>query len=98
MRCLGELDVTVGDHLDAVTPGIEEIEERSLQQFAPRSLDEIADRAAVVDDEADMAGAVTVFGRDLGQVDELIAHVDESVGLVPAAQGEGEDPRVEGKR
>src|SRR5438045_2129574 len=32
LRRLGELDVRIGDHLDAVAPRIEEVEERPLQQ------------------------------------------------------------------
>ena len=45
-----------------------------------------------------MAVDVAVFGADLRQVDELVAHVDEGVGLALAAQLEVEDAAIEGER
>ena len=45
-----------------------------------------------------MARTVAVFRADLRQVDELVAHVDEGVGLALAAQREIEDAAVEGQR
>ena len=95
VRRLGELDVAVRHHLDAVPPGIEEVEERTIEQFAARGLDQRTHRTAVIHHQAEMARAVAMFAAGLRQVDELVAHVDEGVGLALAAQREVEDAAVE---
>ena len=68
------------------------------EQFAAGFLDEPGDGAAVVHHDAEVAGTVAVLPRiRLCQVDELVAHVDESLTLSLAAQREVEDAAVEGE-
>src|SRR5260221_10830160 len=71
MRRLGELDVGIVDHLDAVAPGVDEIEEGPRQQLAARRRDEVAYRRAVVDDDAEMPVLARLLGARLHQGDEL---------------------------
>src|SRR5947207_10613061 len=96
MRRLGELDVRVFDDLDAVSPGIEEIEERALDHRRAGRLGALFDARAIVDDKADMAAldAALLAIRHPRHVDELVAHIDKGAALAAAAQVEVEDLAV----
>ncbi len=67
---------------EPVAPGVEEIEERPLDHcVAPAALARLDDRAAVVDDEADVAALGTLsFLASVTRVMliELVAHVDKT--------------------
>src|SRR5262245_35689389 len=97
MRCLGELDVGIGDDLDAIAPRIQEIEKRPVHHARARGLGEPAHARTVVDHQAKMPAAVPVRLLGLAQRQELVAHIDESLALAAAAQREAEDAAVEGK-
>src|SRR5260370_24359020 len=96
MGRLGELDVGIFDDFEAVAPGIEEIEELTLNHPGAGRLRQFDDARAVVDDEADMAAldALMPVVRHPRDIDELVAQVDEGVALALAAQFEIEDPPV----
>jgi hypothetical protein len=95
---LGELDVPVFDHLDAVAPGVEEIEAAAREDRDPEPLERLAHGRAVVDHEAEVPVLVRRLRAALGQRDELVAHVDERHGVAAPAQGEFEQLPVERER
>lgn len=95
---LGELDAGVADDLDPVAPGIEKVEKRPGQHVDPGLRQGPADRLLVVDDEAEMPPVVGRLTAALLERQELVAQVDEGRILVPAAQGELEQPAVERQR
>src|SRR4029077_1059996 len=88
----------IGDHLDAVAPRIEEVEERPVYEARAGGLGKVAHLGAVVDDQAEMALAIRVRRFGLHQRQKLVAHVDEGLGLAAPAQREAEDFSVEGER
>src|SRR5207248_10188258 len=93
---LGELDVGILDDFDAVAPGIEEIEEGAVDHFGAGRLGTRLHARTVIDDKPDMPPLdprLLVVG-DARQIDELVAHVDESGALAAAAQIELEDLAV----
>ena len=94
---LGELDVAVGHYLDAVAPGVAEIE-ALVQGLDAQPLQGGPHRRPVVDHEAEMALAVGILGLAEAQLDELVAKVDEGIVVAAAAQGEVEDGAVELQR
>ena len=96
LRRLRELDVAVLDDLDVVAPRVSE-------RVAAEDLDAgLAGggehRGAVVDDEAEVALAVGLAVRALGEREELVAHVDERHPADPAAQLDLEQTSVESQR
>ena len=95
---LGELDVAVLDDLDVVAPRVDEVEPAAGQDLGARLLERLAQRRAVVDDEAEVAVLVLGLRAAGGERDELIAHVDERHARAAAAQRELEQPAVEGER
>src|SRR5260370_21199340 len=96
MGRLGELDVGIFDDFEPVAPGIEKIEELTLDHPGAGRLRQLYDARTVVDDEADMAALdalMPVVGHPR-DIDELVAQVDEGVALALAAQFEIEDSPV----
>src|SRR5215469_13672361 len=91
MRRLGELNIGVLDDLDAVSPGVEKIEERSGQEPSARRLDPRAHARAVIDDKAEMPALVFVASFGFHQVDELVAELDESIARAFSPKREIED-------
>src|SRR5215468_2189636 len=98
VRRLGELNVVVADDLEAVAPGIAEIEEPARQRLDARRRQRAADRVLVIDHETEMTAIIGGLGAALLQRDELIAQIDERRGLALAAQFELEQAAVEGER
>jgi hypothetical protein len=98
VRRLGELDVVVANDLDAITPRIAEVEERSRQHLDARFRERTADGILVVDDEPEMATAVRRLFASFLKGKELVAQVDERHILVLPAKLELEYPRVERER
>src|SRR5215468_6181747 len=74
---LGELDVVVADDLDAVAPGIAEIEEAPGQRLDAGLGQRLADRFLVVDHQPEMTAVVGRLRAALLQRDELVAEIDE---------------------
>src|SRR5438270_3660625 len=95
---LGELDIIVADNLDAVAPGIAEIEKASGQRRDACLRQRLANRLLVVDDETEMAAVIGSLAAALLKRQELVAKVDESRILAPAAQLEIEQAAIEGQR
>src|SRR5262245_46780718 len=58
MRGLGELNIPVFNHLDAIAPRIEKIEERPRQEPPAGGLDAGAHARPVIDDEPEMTAPV----------------------------------------
>lgn len=52
--CFGEFKIAVLNHLDPVTPGIEEVEEIPVQHLCARFDQEIPHRATIIDDNTEM--------------------------------------------
>src|SRR5690606_5414387 len=98
LRRFGELNIAVFHDLHPVTPGIEKIEEPPWQNLRAGGLGELPHGRTVVDDEAEVPLLVARRRRALHQGDELIAYVDEGAVLAAAAQLEGEDAAIKGKR
>ena len=98
IRRLGELDVVIADDLDAVAPGIEEIQEPAGQRLDAGLRERLADRVLVIDHEPEMTPVIGGLLAALLQREELIAKIDEGRGLALAAQLEVEQPTVEGQR
>jgi hypothetical protein len=97
VRRLGELDVVVANDLDAITPRIAEVEERSRQHLDARFRQRAADGVLVVDDEPEMATVVRRLFASFLKGKELVAQVDERHILLPAKL-ELEYPPVERER
>src|SRR5437899_933407 len=97
MRRLGELDVPVFDDFNAITPGVEKVEERSRQKLAAGSLDPRTHTRAIIDDEPEMPPAVLVRRRGFHQVDELIAELDECVARPLPPKGKIENLAIKGE-
>ncbi len=95
VRRLRELDVVVADDLDAVAPGVAEVEEAARQRLDARLDQRVAHGLLVVDDEAEMTAVVGGLLAALLQRDELVAQIDEGRGLALAAQREIEQAAVE---
>ena len=51
LRRLGELDIRVFDHLDAIAPGVEKIEKPTRQQLAAGGFDPGPHARPIIDDE-----------------------------------------------
>src|SRR6516225_1988648 len=98
MRRLGELDIGILDHLDAVSPRIEKVEKGSRHQLAAGRFDPVAHTRPVVDDEPEMAAPVLVRFADLHHVDELVAELDKGVARPFCPELEVEDLAVEIER
>src|SRR5262249_12264268 len=96
--CLGELDVVVAHDLDAIAPGIAEVEEAAGQHLDASRLQGAPRRLLVVDHQAEMAAVVGRLLAALLERDELIAEVDEGHGLALAAQLEREKLAIERQR
>src|SRR5438046_3560478 len=71
---LRELDLVVLHDLDMVAPGISEVEAAAGEDLRARGLERAPGRLAVVDDEAEVAGAVGWLRPSGGEGDELVAH------------------------
>jgi hypothetical protein len=97
MRRLRKLDVGVGNHLDAVAPGIDEIKKRPIHQFGTCRLGETLHRRAVIDHKAEMPLAVLVRRLHLHQRQKLVAHVDEGLSLAAPAQRELKELALNGE-
>src|ERR1051325_5111151 len=96
MGRLRELDIGILDDLDAVAPGVEEIEEGAFNHLGAGRLGAFFHARAVVDNKADMPpldSALLVI-RHPRQIDELVAHIDKRAALVLAAQIEIENLAV----
>ena|SRR5262249_29132013 len=77
VRRLAELNVLVADDLDAVAPGIEEIEEPAGQHLDPGCRERLAHRLFVIDDQPKMSPVVARLLTTLLQGDELVTKIDE---------------------
>src|SRR5690349_5632785 len=90
VRRLGELDVVVADYLDAVAPGIAEVEKLPGQRLHARLRERAAHRLLVIDHEPKMTAVIGALRAAFLKSQELIAQVDEGRGLASAAQLERE--------
>ena len=85
---LGELDVVVADDLDAVAPGIAEIQERPRKRIHACIEQLSADGFLIVDNKAEVTSVVGALAAAFLERDELIAEIDESRALALASQRE----------
>jgi hypothetical protein len=83
VRRLGELDIVVGDDLDAITPWIEEIEKRTWQRLDAGVGQCFAHGVLVIDHKSKMAAVVGVLLTALLQRQELVAEIDERRSVAP---------------
>jgi len=95
---LGELDIVVADDLDAIAPGVAEVEEGPGQGFDAGLGHRPADRVLVVDHQAEVAAVVRGLLSSPLEGQELVAQVDEGHVLAFPAQLEREQPPVERQR
>src|SRR6185312_4240909 len=94
----GELNVFVADDLHAVSPGVEEIEERARQRLDACGRQRCTDSILVVDHEPEVSALVGRLGPTLLQREKLVAEVDESRSFARAAQLEIEETAIECER
>ena len=78
MRRLCELDVVVADDLDAVAPGVEEVQKAPRQRLDACRGQRLAHRLLVVDHQPEMPAVIGGLPAALLQGEELIAEIDES--------------------
>src|SRR5216684_5362767 len=95
---LGELDVVIAHDLDAIAPGVAEIQKRTVDRLDPRSLEGGARRLLVVDNEAEMPAVISGLFASRLQRDELVAKIDEGHRLALAAQLKVENAAIECQR
>jgi hypothetical protein len=77
IRCFGELQIAVLDHLDPVTPGVEEVEKISIQHFGARFDREITHSTPIIDDKTEMPILIRTLMASSAQSNELIAQIDK---------------------
>ena len=92
------LDVGVGGDLDPVAPWIQEVEEPSVEKLHPHLGQGPAHERLVVDRDAEVPVVVRRLPTAFGEVDELVAEVDEGGVLAAAGDIELEEPSVEVER
>jgi hypothetical protein len=92
------LDVTVANDLNAVAPGVAEVEERTGQYLDARLGQGSADGVLIVDDEAEVATVIGRLAASLLKRDELVTEVNESHFLAFPADLEIEYPGIERER
>src|SRR6516162_759678 len=95
VRRLGELYIVVGNDLEAIAPGITEVEERSGQDINARFGQRPANRVLVIDYKPEMATVVWRLFAPFLKREELVAQINERHVPVPPAKLELEYPRVE---
>ncbi len=95
---LRELHVRVLHDLDAVAPGIAEVEAAAAEQLDACLLGQLADALPVVDDEPEVARRVGRLRAALVEHEELVAQVEEDHRAGAAAQLELEQAGVERER
>src|SRR6202040_1813345 len=95
---LGELDIVIAHNLDAIAPGVAEIEKRTADRLDPRHLEGGARRLLVIDNEADMTAVIGGLFASRLQRDELVAKIDEGHRPALATQLKVEDAAVECQR
>jgi hypothetical protein len=81
-----------------VPPGVAEVQAPPREDLGAGLLEQAADLVAVVHDQAEVAALVGRLAPSLLEGDELVAHVHERHPRRPPAQGQVEDPAVEGER
>src|SRR5262245_31462463 len=74
---LAELDVLVADNLDAIAPGIAEVEERPRQRLDARFDQRLMDCIFVVDHEPEVATVVWRLAMSPLKREELVAKVNK---------------------
>src|SRR6516165_11747732 len=94
LRRLGKLDIGIFDHLDAIAPGIEKVEEGSRQQLAAGGLHPRAHARSIVNDEPEMAAPILMRIGALHHIDELVAELDKGVACPFGPELEVEDLAV----
>src|SRR5262249_54166326 len=87
--------IGVFDHLDAIAPWVEKIEEGSRQELAARLFDPSAHARSIVHHKSEMPAAVFMRRCGFHQVDELVAELDEGIARPLCSQSEIEDLSVE---
>ena len=95
VRRLGELYIVVGNDLEAIAPGITEVEERSGQDINARFGQRPANRVLVIDYKPEMATVVWRLFAPFLKREELVAQINERHVPVPPAKLELKYPRVE---
>src|SRR4051812_6649945 len=98
MRGLAKLDVGIGDDLDAVAPGIDEVEKRPVHHARAGGLRELTHPAAVVNHQPEMPLPILVRRLGFHQRQKPIAEIDEGLTVAAPAQAEVENASIEGKR
>jgi hypothetical protein len=82
VRRFGELNIIVADDLDAVTPGIAEVEKWTRQRLDACFGKRLAGRLLVIDDQAKMTAVVEGLSAAFLERKKLVAKIDESRGLL----------------
>jgi hypothetical protein len=94
-RRFGELDIFVGNDLDAVAPRVAEIEKRSGKGFDTRIDQCFASGFLVIDDKSKMTSIVGGLGAAPLERQELVSQIDERHGIAFASKRKLEEPTVE---
>src|SRR5258708_37825190 len=75
---LGELDIVIAHDLDAIAPGVAEIQKWTVDWLDPRSLEDGARRFLVVDNEAEMPAVIGGLFVCRPQRGGIVAKIDKS--------------------
>src|SRR5690349_12163210 len=95
VRRLRELNVVVADDLDAISPRIVKVEERTRLRLDASIGKRLANCIFVIDHQPKVAPVVArLFAAGL-QRKELVAQVDEGHAVMATAQGEIEQETIE---
>src|SRR6476661_2460032 len=98
VRRFGELNIVVTDDLDAIAPGIAEVEKWSRKRFDACVGECLARGFLVVDDEPEVTSVVGGLHAPALQRDELVSQVDERHRRTLAAKRELEQASVKRQR
>ena len=97
VRRFGELNIVVGDDLEAIAPGVAEVEERPRQHLTPASA-RLTDSLLVIHHQPEVATVIRRLTTTLLKREELVAKVDERHAFAFTAKLKIKDPGVERQR